>query len=423
MSQILEGTTRTLSAALPGDAPPPHASHPRSAAPAAEPDRTHPAFTERLDLRAAYLASLAAWAAFGMLETLKAYFFRVVDGTPRPFAYSLLEQMPWSIGWMLMMPAVLWLARTYRFDGPRWRRSAVVHVVCGKAMIMAHLAAITAVYHYSIATGAATSLAARFGVFFVRFVFTEYVTYAAVLGIYYAFEYWAGYRRSALAAAQAEARAARLQLSLAESRIHALRMELNPHFLFNSLNAVAGLIRRREPNLAVEMLARLGDLLRATLDREMPAEVTLAEELELLRRYLEIEQVRFGDRLRVAWEIDAATERALVPPLILQPLVENAVRHGISRRPGAAVLRVSTRRLGDTLELAVRDTGDGLKLVDGRGVREGIGLSNVRARLAELYGPERTTLDLGEAPGGGVRACVALPFHVGARDGDFAFGA
>jgi sensor histidine kinase YesM len=332
--------------------------------------------------------------------------------------------MPWWVLWMAILPLVLRLARAHRFDGARWRRSALVQGAAGLALSLAHVAAAGVAYHYTVPDAAsATSLAAHVRVFVLRYLFTDIVIYCAVVGVYYAFEYFAGFRRSALAAARADARAARLQLSLAEARIHALRMELNPHFLFNALNAAAGLVRRRDHHAAVEMLARLGDLLRATLDRGMPAEVPLRDELELLGRYVDIELVRFGDRLRVAYEVEPETHAALVPPLILQPLVENALRHGIARRPGPASLRVTARRAGLHLELAVRDTGEGLSLLDGRAPREGIGLSNTRARLEELYGPDAASLELGDVAGGGVRARLLIPFHCAGRARDVALGA
>jgi LytS/YehU family sensor histidine kinase len=171
------------------------------------------------------------------------------------------------------------------------------------------------------------------------------------------------------------------------------------------------------------MLARLGDLLRTTLDREMPAEVALFEEIQYLGRFLDIELVRFGDRLRVTWDVDPEAKNALVPPLILQPLVENALRHGIGRRPGVAQLKISARRSGLHLELTVRDSGEGLTPTNGRVPREGIGLSNTRARLAELYGAEAATLDVADAPGGGVRARLLLPFHTTVQERDVAVNA
>ena len=205
--------------------------------------------------------------------------------------------------------------------------------------------------------------------------------------------------------------------------MHALRMELNPHFLFNALNAVAGLVRRREHDGAIDMLSRLGELLRTTLNRDLPLEVPLSEELELLRHFLEIEVVRFGDRLRVSWEVEPESQAALVPPLILQPLVENALRHGLSRRQGPALLRISARRTGLHLELSVRDTGEGLAAHGSRAPREGIGLSNTRARLEQMYGRDATALELTDVPGGGARTRLLLPFHLDAGRGHVAVGA
>jgi LytS/YehU family sensor histidine kinase len=289
----------------------------------------------------------------------------------------------------------------------------VVHVLAGIVISMAHVAAFTALFYDAMAVaGGPTTLGMQIVAVLRRYLFMDIMTYCAAVGVYYAFEYFAYARRSALHAARPDAMAARLQLGLAEARLHALRVELNPHFLFNALNAVSGLVRRREHDAAVDMLERVGDLLRTTLNREMPPEIPLSEELGLLRRFVEIELVRFGDRLRVAWDVEPEAREALVPPLILQPLVENALRHGVSRRQGGAYLRISARRAGLHLELTVRDTGDGLTLVGGVPPREGIGLSNTRARLAQLYGPDATSLELSDAAGGGARARLLLPFHV-----------
>ncbi|MFL5578417.1 MAG: sensor histidine kinase [Gemmatimonadaceae bacterium] len=383
------------------------------------------AIAERLDLRTAWGVGAAACAVFAILEATKEYLFQRFQGTPKSWTFTLLEQLTWWGLWMVMMPLVLRLARRWRFDGPRWRRSVAVHALAGLALLLAHVAASGAAYHVlAIHTGvSAAPLATHVRTFIVRFLFTDVVTYCAAVGVYYAFEYFSFFRRSELAAAHSRVRAATLQLRLAEARLHALRMELNPHFLFNALNAVAGLVRKRENDAAVDTLARLGDLLRTTLDRDMPPEIPLSEELALLRRFLAIELVRFGDRLRVAWEVEPDTDDALVPPLILQPLLENALRHGISRRPGVALLRVSARRAGPHLELAVRDTGEGLAVHGGRAPREGIGLSNTRARLEELYGPDAATLELTDVAGGGARARLLLPFHLTSALGHVAIGA
>lgn len=382
------------------------------------------ALTERLNWRRASMVAMATCVMLGLLETVNAFVMHLLDGHPRGWLYCLKEQLPWWLLWMVFMPAIMWLARTYRFDNPRWRKSAAIHACAGLAIAIAHGSAYGTGFHYA-GSGAVflATAGASIRFFLLRYLFMDIMTYVAAIGVYYSFEYFSGFRRSALDAARAHTREARLQLNLAEARIHALQMELNPHFLFNSLNAVSGLIRKRNHDDAVDMLARLGELLRTTLNRDMPLEIPLSDELELLRRFLDVELVRFGDRLRIVWDVEPETRDAFVPPLILQPLVENALRHGISRRPGAALLRISARRLGLHLELAVRDSGDGLASLGAGPKREGIGLSNTKARLAQLYGREMTSLELSDVAGGGARTRLQLPFHTTSGFRDVAIGA
>jgi signal transduction histidine kinase len=379
---------------------------------------------EPLDWRVASLVAAGACAAIGILECAKDYVMVQIGGSQRPLVAVLRDQALWWVLWMLLMPAVITLGRRFRFDGGRWKSAALFHLSLSILLSVGHIAAFGAAYFWAVGPTTWGPTAGRvIAIFTGRYLATDVLVYGGALGVYYAFEYFARYRRLALDSAQAESRAARLQLNLAEARIHALRMELNPHFLFNALNAVAGLVRKRQHDAAIDMLARLGDLFRTTLDREMPAEVPLAEELAYLGRFVEIELVRFGDRLVVVWEVEPGMQAAFVPPLILQPLVENALRHGVGRRPGPAQLRIGARRVGLHLELTVRDTGEGLSPTDGRGPREGIGLSNTRARLTELYGPDVASVDVADVRGGGVCARVLIPFHTSVLEREVAVGA
>jgi len=367
--------------------------------------------------------TISLWRALGVatvaclgvafLETCKDLAFAGLAARDRTVAAAIRAQVPWWVLWIAFMPLVLILARRFRFDGPRWTTSALVHSAMGFTVALAHGVAFGLTVQLFVGQMVRPTLGAQVRLFLEQYLFTDLFTYCATVALYWSVEYFTHFRRSALAAARAEAEQARLQLRLADARLHALRMELNPHFLFNALNSVAGLVRRRDDVAAVEMLARLGDLLRTTLDREMPPEVTLAEEVALLRRYLDIELVRFGDRLRVVWDIAPEAWDACVPPLILQPVVENALRHGIARRSGTALLHVAARRVGWLLELEVRDSGEGLRLRPGAPVRQGIGLSNARARLDELYGAGMASVELHDASGGGARALVRIPYHVG----------
>jgi signal transduction histidine kinase len=201
------------------------------------------------------------------------------------------------------------------------------------------------------------------------------IIYLAVLGIVYAYGYF-------VEAREREADAARLSAQLSGARLEALRMQLNPHFLFNSLNTVLILVRDKETGAASRVLELLADVLRQVLDTTRSREVPLADELGFIERYLAIEQVRFSDRMNIDWAIEADARSALVPDLIMQPLVENAVRHGVARRAEAGSIIVAARILGDSLELSVRDNGPGIEQPD----LEGVGLSNTRERLQTLYG-------------------------------------
>jgi two-component sensor histidine kinase len=205
-----------------------------------------------------------------------------------------------------------------------------------------------------------------------------------------------------------EVETAQLQRELVEARLEALRMQLNPHFLFNTLHAISGLIHE-DPQAADRVVARLSELLRLSLDQSKPQEVPLQDELAFLDRYLEIEQTRFSERLTVEKQIAAEAQQALVPYLILQPLVENAIRHGIEPSEKLGLLRIGARRRDGKLELCVRDNGDGLPSEPEKPA-EGIGLSNTRARLRHLYG-QNCRFELVAAEGGGLEARLEIPFR------------
>lgn len=233
----------------------------------------------------------------------------------------------------------------------------------------------------------------------------SFVLYFALLGCVYAFTYFAEAR-------EREAQQARLSAQLAEARLGALRMQLNPHFLFNSLNALAVLVRDQNTKDASRMLELLGSVLRQVLQGEKRQEVPLGDELRFIEQYLAIEQVRFSDRLRVEWSIDPALRDAPVPEFILQPLVENAVRHGVAKRSEAGRIEVSATRSGDELVLSVRDDGPGYRDDNGS---SGVGLANTRARLETLFG-DAGRLELRRSETGGTIATVRIPFRRAAND-------
>lgn len=207
--------------------------------------------------------------------------------------------------------------------------------------------------------------------------------------------------------------AARLGAQLAEARLSALRMQLNPHFLFNSLNAIAGLVREQDNRTAVRMLALLSDVLRHALSTSTVHELPLREELAFIEEYLEIERVRFPDRLQVHLRIPEAIRDALVPSLLLQPIVENALRHGIHRRSARGHLEIEAERRHDVLRLVVRDDGPGFRR-EPRDQGGGVGLANTRARLRQLYGDD-ARLVLSSGAVAGAEVVIELPYHLGTR--------
>jgi LytS/YehU family sensor histidine kinase len=223
------------------------------------------------------------------------------------------------------------------------------------------------------------------------------VTYGATLGLGYAAAHAARSRQLL-----------ELRSELSKAQLTALRMQLNPHFFFNTLHTIGALVRDGNQHDAVEMIAKLGDVLRRVLRSDGDPEAPLRDEIAFLRGYLEIEQARFGDRLQVAWQLDPRSESLPVPQLILQPLVENALRHGLSRRARPGSLTISSIVHDERLELVVADDGVGLPPDLAARSSRGVGLANVRARLSKMYG-DRAQLSLAPSEAGGVTARVVLP--------------
>jgi LytS/YehU family sensor histidine kinase len=237
-----------------------------------------------------------------------------------------------------------------------------------------------------------------------------------VVGAGLARNYFVRYQARLEETRRLQAEAAELHAQLSDARLNALRAQLNPHFLFNTLNAISTLVEEDPPGVR-RMIARLGDLLRHTLDEGDEQEIPLARELEMLRRYLDIMEVRFQGKLEVSIEAEPSLDDALVPNLVLQPLVENAFRHGLALMQTVGCVAVRAVRDDGDLVLTVRDNGRGLAWE----VRDGVGLTNTRARLTQLYGA-RQRLALTAAEGGGALVEVRLPYHTtpergSARDG------
>jgi signal transduction histidine kinase len=298
---------------------------------------------------------------------------------------------------------VLWLARRFPFDRARAWQWLVLHLGFAFAYALAYSVVYSALLHgQKSVKGDLFEFPKTFQKLMVFYTYGNVAFYWLLLLAYQGWHYYQRYR-------ERERRATELEGQLARAQLEALRMQLHPHFLFNTLNTIAALIHE-QPEAADRTLTRLGELLRFSLDRTDTHEIPLRQEVGFLRRYLEIEQARFGDRLRVRIEVPAELEGALVPALVLQPIVENAIRYGVEQREGAARIAIRAARRADRLELTVCDNGPGLPSGANAFPCEGVGLSNTRSRLRHLYG-DCQSLELRPAEGGGLEARLTLPFR------------
>jgi two-component system LytT family sensor kinase len=225
--------------------------------------------------------------------------------------------------------------------------------------------------------------------------------YLGMVGIEHATRYFLEVR-------ERELQVARLSDQLSSAKLAALQAQLNPHFLFNGLNTINVLVRDGDADSATRVIGQLSEVLRTTLSRSRASEVTLEDELHLVRQYLAVEQARFSDRMRVTIDVDRSLLSAAVPSFALQHLVENAVRHGIARRLNSGLIVVSGHREANTLELTVTDDGAGI--AEGQAMRDGHGIENTRERLNTLYG-DRASIDVGPRSSGGTIARLRVPFH------------
>ncbi|MBV9496767.1 MAG: histidine kinase [Acidobacteria bacterium] len=320
----------------------------------------------------------------------------------RPLGEALQINLTYYYLWGLSVPLVVWVARRFRFERGTWVFSLVIHSFWAILLTLAQIViAENLLRHFGHARDDMQAKPIAQAV--LDNFQSSLPTYFVILFCYYAFDYYVKFR-------DRELRASQLETRLSQAQLQALKMQLNPHFLFNTLNTISSLMYT-DIEAADAMMSRLSELLRLTLEKEAAAEVTLKEEMDLLERYLDIERIRFEDRLRVSVDIAPEALEARVPNFSLQPLVENAIRHGIAPRPEGGRLEITAQREDGQLEIRLRDDGPGLRpMLAGVPRREGIGVANTRARLAQLYG-ERYRFELANAPGGGTMVTMIVPFH------------
>jgi len=314
------------------------------------------------------------WFALGLYSTLLVYYRSALSSRPYTLSKAFQSEIIYSLIAAAFSPLVLYLARRYRLERLTLRRHLLIHLVAG-ALISATTKIIWdfALIEHLPASYRPVSLGNILRSIGYGFDY-GFVIYWVIVIADSGIEYYRRYQAGTLEAAQ-------LQTQLARAQVQALRTQINPHFLFNTLHSVSELVHS-DPLAAEQMIARLSQLLRRSLDTSDLLEVPLSQEVDFLRLYLDIERVRFEDRLRAEFDIDPATESALVPNLILQPLVENAIRHGIAHRLSGGRILIRSRRAEQNLELSITDDGVGLPAA---GMREGIGLSTTRERLEKLY--------------------------------------
>jgi two-component system LytT family sensor kinase len=352
------------------------------------------------------------WTLFGLFFASQEYVRYVYAGRPVELVRMLLAWLASAYVWAALTPLIFYLARRFPLERTRLWRGLLVHLPASFLFSCVELLAFILIAPLLGLPPLRNTFAETFVTVFVIDFHFNLLTYWAILGVSLALDYYRKYQERKLRASQLELRTSQLETQLAQAQLSALRMQLHPHFLFNTLNAIVVLVRKSSNEEAVYMLTGLSELLRHALDNIGAQEVLLKQEIDFLERYLEIEQVRYNDRLRVHLKIEEETLDALVPNLILQPLVENAIRHGIGKRLTAGVLEISARRENGRLQLEVRDDGPGLPENWSHIGGKGIGLANTRARLRQLYG-EAQEFNLRNAESGGTIATLMIPFQRG----------
>jgi hypothetical protein len=346
---------------------------------------------------------------FVLLVFLAATFVGLYFASQAHLSPAFAGMVPWSAAlevnltyyylWALSVPLVIAIIRRFPFDERRWAVPLVVHLVASG--VIAAVIIVIAEVILKFVIGLRTDPILHTIRFSLGINFHSNVpTYWMIVLAYLSFQYYARFR-------DRELRASQLETRLSEARLDALKMQLRPHFLFNTLNSISSLMYS-DVEAADTMITRLGDFLRLTIESDHEQLIPLRQELEFVRRYLEIEQIRFEDRLRIAYDVEPRLLDALVPSLVLQPLVENAIHHAIAPREEGGRIAVRATESGGRLTLMVDDDGPGLRAQSPERVRVGLGAT--RARLEQLYGDQHE-LRFSDSAEGGLAVAVAIPLQ------------
>jgi sensor histidine kinase YesM len=353
--------------------------------------------------------ALVVCTIIGLIEASQVYFMSAQAGRPLSWTRSVAVTMPSWFVLAALVPFVVAVARRFPLETLTRPTTVLAHVLAAIAYSVLNLmlAGWLSDFVFSdlgMRYGFITNLWRLLAQYFTMVL----VQYFSVVGIYYAFIYNRRYREKERAAAELTVKASLLEASLSRANLEALRMQLNPHFLFNTLNTVSVLALKGEKQRVSRMVSRLSDLLRLSLENDRQT-LSLKEELEFLERYLEIEQVRFKDRLSISVSVEPEAYDAEVPSLMLQPIVENAVKYGFSQTIGPGQIAIECRVRDGMVEIDVSDTGPGLPDSRAQSGGTGVGLSNTRARLEQLYGGN-FVLELVNRPEGGAQVRLRFPY-------------
>jgi sensor histidine kinase YesM len=349
----------------------------------------------------ACLTSFAFWTLIGLAFASQLYVSSAHFGNPISWRYAVSNSLAdWYVFALLSVPAI-GLSQRHPLIQKRWKDAVAIHFGASTLFSITWVGLrLVAGRFLSLAYLESLDFAQAFKDLLGRTFLFNLLIYWVIVTVSHALDYYRKYH-------ERELRTSELEKRLAQAKLQALQMQLNPHFLFNTLHAISALMHK-DVEAADRMIARLSDLLRYALESTDAQEVPLKQELDFLKRYLEIEQTRFGNRLAVQMEIAPETIDARVPNLVLQPLIENAIRHGIEPHSKAGRISLRATRDNETLVLQVRDNGAGVS--NHSKLQEGIGLSNTRARLQELYGADHR-FELNNATDGGLLVSVTIPWR------------
>lgn len=345
------------------------------------------------------------WSTLALIPAIQAHQYIASLGHAITWKQALLPVLITHWIWAALTPGVLWLSSRYPIERRAWARVIAIHLLGSFAFAVLHVTIrcplIPSATLYTTRPGHISWALLRNSMF--ANYYDDLWIYSTIVAVSQVWNYYRKYRAR-------ELRATKLEAQLAQAQLQVLKMQLNPHFLFNTLHAISSLMHE-DVEAADDMVTGLSDLLRMSLDNVNEQEVKLKREMEFVEVYLAIQQIRFRDRLTVRLDVDPVSLDALVPNMILQPLIENAVTHGIASRPGNGEIQIRARRQDGVLRLEVCDNGRGLAGNPTEMRMKGLGISNTQARLQQLYGPTHR-FELVEAPGGGTVVKLELPFRV-----------